>query len=287
LDRDFFGEFMDSYRAGKDRYKQERADKQTQALKISEMLGYVPPELEADILGPAQEMPPTLGERAVGGLGRLIGIDNEMGLPPEQFEVPEGQKLSTQYERGIEESERKAQAEALKHKRGLEKLKFESDLETEQLGEQIEEGYKAPELTYEQRLELKKAGSRARGGKLSAREKLQDDLYLGLKTLDDLGPEDYLLLGKYWSSMTPEAMSQEALDYAETIVEARIKASTGEFTDIEINQMVDDLATDFIKKQRRIMNNIKDEQRKDSRKRKGRNLTGNEKPTMDEIWGVR
>jgi len=278
LDRDFYGEFMDAYRAGKDRYKQERADKQAQALKVSEMLGYVPQELEADILGPVQEVPPTLGEKAVGGLGRLLGIDTELGMQPEQFEIPEGKKISTEYEREIESEERKAQAEQLKHLRGLQNLQYASDLETEQLGEQIGAGYKAPELTFEQRKELKKIGARNRGKPLDAREKLRDDLYYGLKTIEDLGPEDYLLLGKFWASMTPESRAQEALEYAQDIVSAQLKGSVEDYTEAQIGSMVDNYASDFIKKQNTLIKKMR-------KSRKGRGTTTEGRRSLGNIMG--
>jgi len=260
MDRDYFGEFMDAYRSGKERRKAERLQAQEQAMKISEMLGSVPPELEDEILGPIQPDDPTLGERALGGLGRLVGIDTEMGLQPEQFEIPEGGKLSTQYERDVEKSQREAATAASKEEmrflRGLIGKKYQSDLNVQEKKELFNQGLWNPSLSYAQRIELihekerakKKAGT-VGGRKQTAKEKLKDDLYTGRKTLEDLDDADFLILDKFWSSMTPEARAEDALSYAENLVSSYTKGKIPKPTEEEINQMVDRMAEQYVQKQ--------------------------------------
>jgi hypothetical protein len=261
LDRDYYGEFMDSYREGKDRKKQERLDKQEQAMRVSEMLGEVPPELEEDILGPVQPMDPTLGERALGGLGRLVGMDTEMGMPQEQFEVPEGGKLSTKHERELEKEARKAESEGntkyLEFLRGLYNKQFTSDLAVQQKETLNQKGLFNPSLSFEQRKELVELKNAKPGRPLNAREKLQWDLYNGTKDINDITKKDMLILGKFWASMTPESRAEKALGFAQEMVAASQKGTVDKMNQDEIIQMTDDLAAEFIKKQDKILNELR------------------------------
>lgn len=281
--------FMDSYRAKKDRYKQDRLQKQEQALKVSEMLGYVPEELEADILGPVQPTPPTLGERVVGGLGRLVGVDTEMGRPKEGFEVPEGKKLLTDYEKEIAKEQRKTGADYQKFLQDLYKEQFGSDLETQQKRTHVKEGLVDEPDTQAKKLERIRETAKARkkyptGKPLSAREKLQNDLYAGTKTLENLTQEDYLILGKYWSSSTPAARSKEALRIATDLFEADQKGKAKKATKEERNQMIDEIAGEIVQKQEDLMGQIKESEMKANQGRGLYGVTGQGQPTLDDIW---
>jgi hypothetical protein len=282
LDRDYYGEFMDSYREGKERNKQNRLDKQEQAMKISEMLGEVPPELESDILGPVQPDDPTLAERGIGGLGRLLGFDTEMGQQPEQFEVPEGMELQTKHQRELEKEERAAATASSKSQmqfyRGLlgkkfqselskEEKEFQSDLNVEEKQELYNKGLWQPGLSYAQRIEMIHERERAKvkhgtgpaGKKLSAKDKLKNDLYTGKKSLEDLDNADFLILDKFWSSMTPEARAEDALKFAETLGAAAVKGAIPKPSEEEINQMVDRMAEGYLTKQNELIEQIRGE----------------------------
>jgi hypothetical protein len=289
LDRDYFGEFMDAYREGKDRHKQERRDRQAEALKVSEMLGYVPEELEADVLGPVQEVPPTLGERAVGGLGRMLGIDTEIGTQPEQFEVPEGQKLSTQYERDIEKTDRETKADYTKFLRDLYKQQFGEELKLGSLRSKVGEGLIDEPDTQARKIERIRETAKARqkwgtGKTLTAREKLQNDLYSGTKNMTNLTPEDYLILGKYWSASTPASRSKEAIRIATDIFEADQKGKAKKATKDERNAFIDEVSREIIQKQEDLMGQIRESEIDAYRGRGLYGVTGQGQPTLDDIW---
>lgn len=281
--------FMGAYRAEKDRSKEQRRAKQEEAIKISEMLGYVPEELEGDILGPIQPDQTTLGEKALGGLGRLVGVDTEMGLPKEQFEIPEGKKLSTKYERDLEKTERETKADYTKFLRDLYKQQFGEELKLGTLRSKVKEGLVDEPLSFEQEKELireRAAANRKNIAKnLSAREKLQNDLYTGAKNLQNLTEEDYLILGKYWSSSTPAARSKEALRIATDIFEADQKGRAKKATKEERKQFIDEIAREIVQTQDALMGEIRESDIEANRNRGGLyGLTGDGQPTLDDIW---
>jgi hypothetical protein len=282
LDRDYFGEFMGAYREGKERRKQDRLDKQEQALRISEMLGEVPPELEGDILGPVQPMPPTLGERAVGGLGRLIGIDTEMGQQPEPFELPEGAELKPK-------TQREAEAATLKHQRGLERLQEESDIDLAQQRTEVEEELKFVDSQEKklERIRVKAQQEALKPGKqLSAKERLQNDLYSGKKNLANMTTEDFLILDKYWSASTPAARTKDAIKIATDLWGDSQKGKAKKGTKKERQEFIDEVSREIIAKQDELMAQIQ-EQEAQSRGLYGVAGQGGDKRSLDNIWGVR
>lgn len=247
------GSFMDAYQKRKEARKQAAIERQQQALAIAEMQGEVTPELEEAILGPLQPEQPTRGAALVGGLGRLFGIDTQMGQPQEPFRLTGG-GLKTKQERELEKEEAKFQ-------QGLAKEKYTSDLETQQKVEQKEKGVFNPTLSYEEQLNLVKErnkGIKARGyANLKPADKLKQDLYDGTKKPEDLTQADFLILGKYWASMTPEAQAEEALSYAEKIATSMTTGTMNKPTEAEMNQLVDRLATDYVDKLNKIIKKSK------------------------------
>jgi hypothetical protein len=269
------GSFMDAFQQRKDARKQARLDRQEQALKIAELQGEITPELEEAILGPLQPEQPTLGGKLAGGLGRLIGIDTELGQPKAPFELTGEGGLKTK-------AERDAEVEESKFQRDLALKKFGSDLETSQKVEQMEKGVFVPGLTFEQEKDLQKLkneGRKARGyANLKPKDKLKQDLYDGTVRPEDLTDKDFLILDKFWASMTPESQAQEALEYAENLVVAMEKGKVDKRSKEEVNQLIDDLASDYIRKLNRIV-----EESRGNRETGGR--TGTSGRSLKNIMG--
>lgn len=272
--------FMTSYQAQKDQRKQDRLDRQNQALKIAEMQGEVTPELEEAIMGPLQPEDATRGQQAIGGLGRMLGMDTDYGIPQEPFERTGGPLLT--------KGQRDAEAATIKHERDIQMKQEESDIDLEQQRKEVEEELKFVD-SQKKKIERIKATAEARskwktGKALSAREKLQNDLYAGTKNLTNLTPEDYLILGKYWSSSTPASRSKEAIRIATDLWAADQKGKVKKGTKEERDAFIDEVSGDIIAKQDDLMSTI---QQSEIEQQRGRGLygaTGQGRPTMDQIW---
>ncbi len=260
MGRDYVAEAIDAgisaYQGRKAAKRQQLLDDAKYASMIAEATGEFTPELQERVLAPTGEQA-TLGEKALGGLGRMIGIDTRMGEGKAPIYVPPG-GLKTGYERDIEKAEREAGSKYNQFLRDLFKTQFKGDVDFERKLKEKEAGITVPRLTFEQQLQLAKEKAKGSGkGKLTAREQLAWDLYDGTVAPEDLDTADLMILGKYWNNMTPESRSKDALKYAQSLVEAMAKGSLTEMTDEQRSAMVDKLSQEFIDKQDTLINKFR------------------------------
>lgn len=263
MGQDYIAEAIDagvsSYRNKKAQAKQQQLDDAKYAAMLAEAIGGYTPELQERVMAPTGEQA-TLGEKAIGGLGRMIGLDTRMGEGKAPIYVPPG-GLKTQYERDIEKSQREAGTKYNEFLRDLFKEQFKGDVEYQQKLKEKEAGITVPRLTYEQQLQLAKEKAAAdKGGKMTAREQLAWDLYNGDIAVEDLDTADLMIMGKYWNNMTPESRSKDALKYAQSMVEAMEKGSLDTMSDVDRGAMVDKLAQEFIDKQDAIIGRFRGKQ---------------------------
>lgn len=271
MERDYIAEAIDTgigaYRARKEATKQKKLEDAKAASMIAEATGQYTPELQERVLAVTGE-DPTIGEKAVGGLGRLIGIDTRMGEGTAPVTLPEGQKLRTGYEREIEKAEREAGTKYNQFLRDLFKEQYKGDITYQNKLKEKAAGITVPRLSFEQQMELVRERARAAaqakkefGKPLSAREQLMEDIYTGEVGVDELDEGDFLVLGKYWNTMTPEARAKDALTYAQKIVEATAKGSLTEMPAEQRSKMVDELAAEYVAKQNDLIAKFKGQEK--------------------------
>lgn len=252
MGRDYVAEAIDAgisaYQGRKAAKRQQLLDDAKYASMIAEATGEYTPELQERVLAPTGEQA-TLGEKALGGLGRLIGVDTRMGEGKAPVYVPPG-GLKTKYERDIEKAEREAGTKYNQFLRDLFKTQFKGDVDYQRKLKEKEAGITVPRLTFDEQIKLAREKAKGSGkGKITAREQLAWDLYDGSVAPEELDTADLMILGKYWNNMTPETRSKDALKYAQSLVEAMEKGSLEAMTDEERSAMVDKLSKEFIDKQ--------------------------------------
>lgn len=295
MDRNYIEEAMESginaYLKRKEERRQRQLEDAQYAAQIAEMAGKYTPELQERVLAPTGEEP-TIGERALGGLGRLIGMDTKLGQGRRPISVPTG-GLQTKREREMLKSEQEQADKYNEFLRSLYKEQLKSDLAFQNKLAEKEHGIIVPRLTFAEQMALTKAKSKADStGKITAKEQLAWDLYNGDVLPEELDDADLMIMGKYWSNMTPESRARDALKYAQGIVEAVEKGSLEALSDEERSLLVDQLADEFVNKQESLVERFKQVKGREGKgagfkRQRTRGTAAEEKrPAIGDLLGV-